>query len=477
MKKKTIFLILTISLFTLCQTKTVKATSATFYESDYIPNIWMNKKNPNDALIYYNQARFFKETSTNNIAYCIEPFIFFNQNNSYIETETPNNYTQEQITNMTLISHFGYGYENHTEPKWYAITQMMLWKIAEPNGYYYFSEYKNGPEVNMFEDEINELNNLVENYKKNISFNNQVFTIVKNSIFSKTDLNNVISNYETSSDNATIENNTLTIKDLPIGTHTITFTRKSTLYNRPILFYQSDTNQDILETGDPLPNENTITIKVINTTVKVYKYDKGTVGPTPQGDASLAGAVFALYTQNHQYIKDIIIEETTPTIIENLDFGTYYLKEKTPGAGYKLNKNNFYFTISTTQTTTKVTIFNEVIKGKLQLKKEYGYANNFQPEENISFNIYDKNDNLIKTITTNSEGIAEITLPYGKYKLLQLTTTEGYQKIEPITFEIATEETIYYNLKNYKIEVPNTKTKSLFQQILDFLKELLCGKK
>ena len=66
--------------------------------------------------------------------------------------------------------------------------------------------------------------------------------------------------------------------------------------------------------------------------------------------------------------------------------------------------------------------------------------------------------NLIKTIITNEKGIAEITLPYGKYKLTQLTTTEGYQKITPIQFEIVNDSEIFYELKDYKIPVPNTST-------------------
>ena len=140
MKKIIIFLIAMITL-PLLSTKTVEAKTTSFYEAEFIQNIWMNKKNPNNGLTYYNQARFFREKSTNNIAYCIEPFIFFDKNQNYNVTNTPINYSKEQITEMTLIAHFGYGYKNHTEPKWYAATQFMLWKIAEPNGYYYFSSY------------------------------------------------------------------------------------------------------------------------------------------------------------------------------------------------------------------------------------------------------------------------------------------------------------------------------------------------
>ena len=69
-----------------------------------------------------------------------------------------------------------------------------------------------------------------------------------------------------------------------------------------------------------------------------------------------------------------------------------------------------------------------------------------------------------KTIKTNNKGQAKIILPYGKYIIKQLTTTEGYQKIDPITINVDNSEKEKITLKNYKINVPNTKT-----SIIDFI--------
>ena len=467
MKKILVFLILLICIFKMPNTY-----AASFYESSYIPNIWMNKKNPYDGLTYYNQARFIRESSTNKVAYCIEPFIYFNSGGTYSETTSPTNFTKNQIEDITLIAHFGYGYQNHTEDKWYAITQMMIWEVAEPNANYYFSTTKNGPATSIYNNEKIEIQNLVNNYKKNTSFNNQTYTIVEENNLSLVDKNGILNNFKVISNNATINNNTLNIEYLPIGNHKISLEKNSIIYNRPFLFYQSPTNQDVINLGDPLSNINELTINVINTTLHIEKLDKEI--KKPQGDASIAGTVLELYTENNEFIQEIIINETQKTTISNLNFGTYYLMEKTPGKGYNINTEKYYFTLSESQFEAHIKIYNEVIKGTLKIIKEYGSLNNFIPEKNISFNIYNTKNELVKTIVTNEQGIAEMILPYGKYTLKQLTTTEGYQKIEPIEFEITKEETIIKQLKNYKIEVPNTKSNSLLTTIINFIKEILC---
>ena len=470
--KKSIILI-TLILLIFIPTKNTYAKT-TFYEGEYIPNIWLNRKNHSNGTTYYNQARFIKETSTNKIAYCIEPFTNMSEGEIYNETSRPSSFSESQIEEMMLISHFGYGYQNHTDLKWYAITQIMIWEIADPNGTYYISTYQNGPATQIYNAEINEIKTLVNNYKKDTIFNNKIYTIVEDTNLQLEDTNQVLNTFKIISNNATINNNTLTTPVLKEGKYEITLQKESKLYNRAILFYQSQNSQDVIDIGDPLKKINKLNINVIKTTVKIEKYDKEKVGPISQGEAQLSGTTFSLYTTKGDYINDIVIGEDCTYTIKNLDFGTYYLKEKIPGTGYELNKNNHYFTLNKTQTNINVTVFNKVIKGKLKIKKEYGYKDTYLPEPNISFNIYDKNNILIKTIITDENGETEIELPNGKYKIYQLTTTEGYKKIEPQEFEIKDTSIIYKYFKNYKIEVPNTKTESLLTKIINLLKELLC---
>ena len=95
------------------------------------------------------------------------------------------------------------------------------------------------------------------------------------------------------------------------------------------------------------------------------------------------------------------------------------------------------------------------------INKKYLIDETLHPEENIESGIYDKDKNLVTKIITSEEGIAEITLPYGNYTIVQLTTTEGYDTIEPFNIIVENETELTYNLVNRKIKVPNTSSKEL----------------
>ena len=130
MKKILIILLLIVGItYTSCLTTYAQTTN--FYEGEYIEGIWMNKYNPSNNTIYYQKARFFRQTNTNEFAYCIEPFSFFNETSQYESTINPYNLSSEQLNRISQIAHFGYNYKNHNDPKWYAITQFMIWQVSD----------------------------------------------------------------------------------------------------------------------------------------------------------------------------------------------------------------------------------------------------------------------------------------------------------------------------------------------------------
>lgn len=142
------------------------------------------------------------------------------------------------------------------------------------------------------------------------------------------------------------------------------------------------------------------------------------------------------------------------------------------GKGYNLDEKTYEITISKENPTIELILKNNVIKKKIKIEKLYGDNISFQSEKNIDFEIYDEKNNLIRTISTNDEGICEIELPYGKYTIKQKNTTEGYSKIEPFTIIVDNSVNDVITLKDYKIPVPDTHT-SIFNNIYKFILKTL----
>ena len=474
MKKILIILLLIVGItYTSCLTTYAQTTN--FYEGEYIEGIWMNKYNPSNNTIYYQKARFFRQTNTNEFAYCIEPFSFFNETSQYESTINPYNLSSEQLNRISQIAHFGYNYKNHNDPKWYAITQFMIWQVSDPTGDYYFTDSLNGNRINPYINEINEINSLINSYNTIPSFSNQTFYKVKDNNLILEDTNNVINNYTYSDSSIIKEDNKLIINYNEPKEYNITLTRQDNYYNKPIIFFQSAQSQNLVETGDI--NNINVNLKIIvqETTVIINKLDAENNSTKPSGDASLDGAIYGIYDSNYKLIKELTIKDNKANI-DNLDYGKYYIKEIEAGEGYLLDKEVYSFEITKDNPTINLELKNLVIKSKFIIKKKYGEEDNLQDEKDISFNIYNSKKELIDTITTDINGIATITLPYGKYTLEQINTTEGYQKSNPLDFIIDSGEEKEITIRDLKIKVPNTHSNkhSIFLIIVLFIKSLIC---
>ena len=274
--KKKIFLILILSLFIVnYKTINTKAETANFYEAEYIDGIYMNKYQYSTQTIYYQKARFFRKSDTNEYAYCIEPFKFFNANATYETTITPSNLSNEQIDRIKKIAHFGYGYGTHNGTKWYAITQMMIWQTADLNGDYYFTDSLNGNRINIYQKEMEEINSLINNYNKLPSFTNETYTIVEGEKLVITDQNNILNDYKDTS-NLKREGNSIIIEDLKAGEYTYNLSKEDTNFNTPIIFYQANNSQALIKNGylDKITAE--FKVKVIKTDITITKIDKDT---------------------------------------------------------------------------------------------------------------------------------------------------------------------------------------------------------
>ncbi len=454
MKKMIIFL-LTILLLGI--TQTVKAE--TFYEAEYIDGIYTKSINGNSSK--YQKARFFRRTSDSKAAYCIEPFATFDTTANY---ESNNNYATTIDNNtwhrMSLIAHFGYGYNNHTDPKWYAITQLMLWQLVEPANDFYFTNTLNGSKINSYLNEMNEINNLANNFDTLPNIDTTPKATVGSTIV-LTDSNNVLNNY-TLTDNKggkiRIENNKLIIENIEEGETKISLKREILGENESTMFYYNRLSQNIMTRGQINFKKINMLIKGTANKILITKLDSDTNSIKPSGDAILNKAVYGLYDNNNNLVKEITFDENSTATVENLSYGSYYLQEIIPGDGYTLNKEKVVFTIDENTTELNINLKNKVIEKEITIHKEYGEEGNTTNEINISFDIFNSKNELINTITTDNNGNAKITLPYGKYLIKQRNTTTGYSKVDDFEIEVNdnTKNDYHYKLYDYKLKIPNT---------------------
>lgn len=447
-KKINIFLILFFLLLVL----PVKAEAIQFYEAEYIDNIYMNKYQYSTHTIYYQKARFFRKVGTDEAAYCIEPFRFFNEESSYQSTIQPDSLTKEQIDAMTKIAYYGYGYSNHTDPKWYAITQLLIWQIASSDGEYYFTDSLNGNRIDIFQDEIQEIYALIEKDSILPSFAQKSFDLVENHSLSLVDENHVLPSF-TSNQNIITEDS-LKIGPLKAGDYEYSL-QKILFYQKPFLFYQSVDSQNLLETGDIPPIETKIKVHVIPTYLEISKIDQNTKSTVPSGEASLDGAIYSLYDSKNHFIQDLVIKENQ-AFLPNLDFGDYKIQEKEAGEGYLLDQKSYSFTISKENPRVSIVLKNQVIQKKVIIEKQYGEEGNLRKEANVSFYIKNKRGDIIQTVSTNQNGKVAIFLPYGTYQIIQVNTTDGYEKAKPFTITVHDQEEKTISLIDWIIPVPDT---------------------
>ena len=84
---KKILLFLTISfIYLISSTTIVNASTDSFYEAEYIDNIYMVRYDKSTKTKYYQKARVYKRTSDGKLAYCLQPFTKFNPNDNTYET-------------------------------------------------------------------------------------------------------------------------------------------------------------------------------------------------------------------------------------------------------------------------------------------------------------------------------------------------------------------------------------------------------
>lgn len=200
-----------------------------------------------------------------------------------------------------------------------------------------------------------------------------------------------------------------------------------------------------------------VNVKTIGGDIAIHKLDNDTQSSKTQGvEATLKGAVYAIYDYNNSLITKITTDENGYAKSGILpDIGNYYLKEITPSQGYELDDNKYYFTIDSENLLPVLKVYEDIIDRNIKLNKFFDNADTgiLVPEKSIQFGVYDSKENHISTIETDKQGFAKINLVYGTYTFKQLNTTLGHEKVNDFNVVINSDSpsVIKYYLSNAPI--------------------------
>ena len=202
-------------------------------------------------------------------------------------------------------------------------------------------------------------------------------------------------------------------------------------------------------------------LKKFKVTVTKSDSEKG----LPQGDASLAGAVYGIYKGNQlidTYTTDANGQFTTKYYICGDD---WTIREISPSEGYLINTESLHIGAEAKLYTVEYNIakpldsYEDIIKGKVAIIKhcDDGTTKIETPEVGAEFEVYLKAagsyENAKETerdiLVCDEHGFAETKdLPYGEYTVRQIKGWDGKELLAPFTVFVSEDGQVYRFLIN-----------------------------
>lgn len=426
----------------------------TFYYDTQVPNMYITKIKGDKKT---NGAPFLLHKSNKDLVYCIDPFLLMSDTpyEGYIGYNELFGISEDKINNMNIIAQYGYGYKNHTDLKWYGLTQYLIWEQLDLDEIYFTDKFQ-GNKIAMYENELNELRNLAKNYNIVPSFD-EVINMESGTTITLNDQNQVLENYDIISEGLEIvkNGNEISISASKIGEYKIKFIKRNNK-NNYMLFYNLN-GQNLLLPGKIEDVEKEIVVNVKQGKISVQKHDEET--DSPRDSLSFKDAVYGIYNLNGNLILKISLNDLGYSEA-NISFGSYYLQEIAPPSGYNKNDKKYYFDIDFNNNEVSLDVYDKVISKNVTIYKLYGNKKSkiYSYEKDATFEIYDEKGNLYGTYKTDLNGKISLNLIYGRYRIHQVSSMEGYDSVEDQEIIVSDNEDLELKLYDYEqiIEVPDT---------------------
>lgn len=455
---KKLFKIIILLLCLITHVKAKEYNESFIDKVDWISGDYVNKQK--GSSIKYQQMYTIKRKSDNKFVYCIEPGVSIKDgkivkgyDDNYLDVTK---FTSSEWDRITKLAYYGYGYKDnkydHTGIHWYTITQFMIWQTV-PNGYdIYFTDTLNGKRITKYQNEMKEMEEILKNYHMKPSFDGGYYQFNYSKPKRISDRNEVIGSYNSyQSEEYKITGNFVIFNVKEPGRYNYIFRKNNNIYGYLPIVYIDNESQNLMSVGNILDDEAFVSVEILGSKVIGHKLDSDTLGNTPQGEASLSGAVYGIYNEVDELVEKVITNNKGEFTSNYLDYGNYYIQEITPSPGYTLDSKKYYFELDSDSMPT-INLFEKVITGKLEIKK-YSLSNGEKKlEQEAKFQVFDKNNKLYKEAITDKDGYIVFDLPYGVYTIKQVAGMKNYKFVDDFKVVINKEGVITKELINEALE-------------------------
>ena len=162
-----------------------------------------------------------------------------------------------------------------------------------------------------------------------------------------------------------------------------------------------------------------VAVKVVN------HYATGNLQITKidSNNTPLSGVEFDILDESKNVVDHIVTDSEGKATSKDLPLGTYFYKETKAPENVVMDEAEHQFVLTENNQVIKKTVINKVKEGKLKIIK---VDENNEPLAGVTFEILDLDKNVIDTMTTNEEGIAESKeLEKGTYYYKEVKAPEG----------------------------------------------------
>lgn len=426
----------------LINTNNVKADNIRISQN-YVSGFFHAHKSGNSYSRYGQMA--FWSTSNQDVSFCIEPGATFSSSTSYVTysqndydliniinnntSNSANRITQEQLDKIKLYAFYGYGYDGHNTSEYRIATQMLIWRVVDPDQVFTDSNCTvndcraiSDAEAGVA-DEMAEIQRLVGSHYLLPSFDRDKINLNLGESTTLYDSNNMLSNYQVSSCincNAMINGNSLIITATGTGDLTVSLSKKTNSYGKSMLFAVASNSQNQVVIGDIDPVLSSVFGTVSGGSLEITKTD--------DTGKRLSGATFKVYNSNNLEVCTIITDSNGFGNCSNLSLGNYTIREVSTPNGYVLDDTIYSFSITSTNSNVELNFENLLIRGNVELYKVSESEDTDAKLDGAVYGIYDLSNNLIAEMTVNSDGYAKYeNLKYGDYYIKEISPSIGHE--------------------------------------------------